>query len=98
LDYQTGKCSVVAIAAAIVAVSFHSLLQRLSRAVLIFDALGLSLLAVSGAKKGLEFGYNKEVALLLGMITAIGGGVLRDISLNRILVILEKESYASAAQ
>src|SRR5690606_30775537 len=67
------------------------------RPVLLFDALGLSLFAVSGAQKALAFGHNNEVAILLGMITAVGGGVLRDVLLNRIPVIFEKEIYASAA-
>ena len=39
----------------------------------------------------------REVAVLLGITTAVGGGVLRDILLNRVPVILEKEIYASAA-
>lgn len=87
----------VAILAAIITMSLDSLSKSLNRPVLLFDALGLSLFAVSGARKALAFGHNNEVAILLGMITAIGGGVLRDILLNRIPVILEKEIYASAA-
>ena len=77
--------------------SLDSLSKWLNRPVLLFDALGLSLFAVSGAQKALEFGHNNEVAILLGMITAIGGGVMRDVLLNRIPVIFEKEIYASAA-
>lgn len=87
----------VAIFAAIITMSLNSLSKWLYRPVLLFDALGLSLFAVSGAQKALGFGHNNEVAILLGMITAIGGGVLRDVLLNRIPVILEKEIYASAA-
>lgn len=87
----------VAMIAAIITMSLDSLSKWLNRPVLLFDALGLSLFAVSGAQKALEFGHNNEVAILLGMITAIGGGVLRDVLLNRIPVIFEKEIYASAA-
>jgi uncharacterized membrane protein YeiH len=65
--------------------------------VILFDAVGLSLFAVTGAQKALSFGHNGEVAVLLGIITAVGGGVLRDILLNRVPVILQKEIYASAA-
>jgi uncharacterized membrane protein YeiH len=71
--------------------------QRLNQPVLLFDALGLSLFAVTGAQKSLAYGHNAEVAVLLGITTAVGGGVLRDILLNRIPVIMEKEIYASAA-
>jgi len=87
----------VAMIAAIITMSLNSLSNWLNKPVLLFDALGLSLFAVSGAQKALEYGHNNEVAVLLGMITAVGGGVMRDILLNRIPVILEKEIYASAA-
>ena len=87
----------LAMIAAIITISLNSLSKWLKRPVLLFDALGLSLFAVSGAQKALGYGNNYEVAILLGMITAIGGGVMRDILLNRIPVILEKEIYALAA-
>ena len=87
----------VAMIAAIITMSLNWLSAWLIKPVLLFDALGLSLFAVSGAQKALQFGHNNEVAMLLGMITAVGGGVMRDILLNRIPVILEKEIYASAA-
>ena len=89
------------LAAAIIAtgmtIGLYPFVQRLNHPVLLFDALGLSLFAVTGAQKSLAFGHNAEVAVLLGITTAVGGGVLRDISLNRIPVIFEKEIYASAA-
>lgn len=88
---------VVALIAAGLTVSLFSVVQRLNRPVLLFDAVGLSLFAVTGAQKSLSYGHNGEVAVLLGMVTAVGGGVVRDILLNRIPVILEKEIYASAA-
>jgi uncharacterized membrane protein YeiH len=69
----------------------------LNQPVLLFDALGLSVFAVSGARKALIFQHNYEVAILLGIVTAVGGGVIRDILLERIPVILRKEIYASAA-
>ncbi len=78
-------------------VGLYPLVQRLNHPVLFFDALGLSLFAVTGAQKSLAFGHNAEVAVLLGITTAVGGGVLRDVLLNRIPLILEKEIYASAA-
>lgn len=87
----------VSVIAAIIAMGLNPLMKLLNRPVILFDALGLSLFAVSGAEKALSFGHNNEVAVLLGMITAVGGGVIRDIFLNRIPVIFEKEIYASAA-
>jgi uncharacterized membrane protein YeiH len=81
--------------AAIIAMGSTPLLKLLNRPVILFDALGLAMFAVTGAEKALGFGHNNEVAILLGMITAVGGGVIRDIFLNRIPAIFEKEIYAS---
>ncbi|WEK20726.1 MAG: trimeric intracellular cation channel family protein [Candidatus Pedobacter colombiensis] len=88
---------VVAIVATGMTIGLYPFVQRLNHPVLFFDALGLSLFAVTGAQKSIAYGHNAEVAILLGITTAVGGGVLRDILLNRIPVILEKEIYASAA-
>ncbi|GAA4751068.1 trimeric intracellular cation channel family protein [Flavisolibacter ginsenosidimutans] len=86
-----------AMTAAAMTVGFYSVVQRMNRPVILFDAIGLSLFAVTGAQKALAYGHNGEVAVLLGITTAVGGGVLRDVLLNRVPVILEREIYASAA-
>lgn len=86
-----------AMIAAGITIGLYPLVRKLNQPVLFFDALGLSLFAVTGAQKSLAFGHNAEVAVLLGITTAVGGGVLRDVLLNRIPLILEKEIYASAA-
>lgn len=86
-----------ALVAAGMTISLYPVVQRINRPVLLFDAAGLSLFAVTGAQKTLSYGHNGEAAVLLGIITAVGGGVIRDILLNRVPVILEKEIYASAA-
>lgn len=86
-----------AMVAAAMTIGFYPVVRRLTRPVILFDAAGLSLFAVSGAQKTLSYGHNGEVAVLLGIITAVGGGVLRDVLLGRVPVILEKEIYASAA-
>lgn len=86
-----------ALVAAGMTINLYPVVQRINRPVLLFDAAGLSLFAVTGAQKTLSYGHNGEAAVLLGIITAVGGGVIRDILLNRVPVILEKEIYASAA-
>jgi len=83
--------------AALMVVSLYPMVKKMNRPVLFFDALGLALFAVTGAQKSLAFGHNVQVAVLLGVFTAVGGGVMRDIMLNRVPVILQKEIYASAA-
>ena len=75
----------------------YSLTERLRHPVLIFDAAGLALFAVSGALKALSFGLAPITAVLLGMLTGIGGGIARDILVARTPVVLQAELYAVAA-
>ena len=86
-----------AVLAAVLTMASHALVERLAHPVVLFDTLGLGLFAVTGAQKALLFGWNAEVAVLMGMATAVGGGVARDVLLNRVPVILQREIYASAA-
>jgi uncharacterized membrane protein YeiH len=85
------------LAATVITAGFYRFVNILNQPVLWFDALGLSVFAVTGARKAITFGHNYEVAVLLGIVTAVGGGVIRDILLTRIPVILTREIYASAA-
>jgi uncharacterized membrane protein YeiH len=86
-----------AVAAAVLTMASQGLVVRLAHPVVLFDTLGLGLFAVTGAQKALLLGSNAEVAVLMGMVTAVGGGVARDVLLNRVPVILQREIYASAA-
>jgi uncharacterized membrane protein YeiH len=86
-----------AIAAASIALGGGARLDRLRNSVLVFDALGLGFYSVIGAQKALTYGANAEMAVLLGAATAVGGGVARDVLLNRVPVILRTEIYALAA-
>lgn len=83
--------------AAAVVIAAYEPVRRLRQPVLFFDAIGLGLFAVSGAQKALVFGHSAELAILLGMVSAVGGGVMRDVLLSRVPAILEREIYASAA-
>lgn len=65
--------------------------------VLLFDAAGLALFAVTGAQKALSHGLNPVMATLLGMLTGIGGGMARDMLLAEIPTVLRADLYAVAA-
>ena len=86
-----------AMAAGALTLASRTLVDRLAHPVVLFDTLGLGLFAVTGAQKALLAGSNAEVAVLMGMVTAVGGGVARVVLLNRVPVILQREIYASAA-
>jgi uncharacterized membrane protein YeiH len=76
---------------------FSSLIVRLSNAVQVFDAAGLAFFAVAGASKALDHGMNPIMAVVLGMVTGIGGGMARDLLLTEIPTVLRAELYAVAA-
>jgi uncharacterized membrane protein YeiH len=73
------------------------LLARVKLGVMIFDAMGLSLFTVTGATKALQFGLGPVPAILLGAITGIGGGMLRDVLLGEIPTVLREGLYAVPA-
>lgn len=90
---------VVPLAAAAVTFVAHPELERLMRTLLIFDAAGLGLFCVSGTVKALDYGLAPVAAATLGVTTAVGGGVLRDVIARETptLVRPDSELYAVPA-
>ncbi|WP_328476153.1 trimeric intracellular cation channel family protein [Actinoplanes sp. NBC_00393] len=90
---------VIPLVAAAVTFFAHPLMDRLAFTVLVFDAAGLGLFCVTGTLKALHFGLGAVQAVLLGVITAVGGGVLRDITARETpaLVRVETDLYAIPA-
>lgn len=74
-------------------------IERLRNPVRVFDAAGLGLFAVAGTQKALAAGLNPVMAAVLGMLTGIGGGIMRDLLLSRVPLVFrpETELYALAA-
>lgn len=87
----------VTVVAGLVAFRFHPRLARIERYVNWFDALGLGLFCVLGAQKALFFGMTPIPAALMGVLTGIGGGVLRDVLANRMPIVLRQDVYALPA-
>jgi len=76
----------------------HQFVQQLpSNLVMVLDAAGLSLFAIAGTEKALLHKMHPFVAVLLGTVTAVGGGTLRDLFLARTPKVLEADVYATAA-
>jgi uncharacterized membrane protein YeiH len=75
----------------------HPTITRLQKPLLVLDAAGLGLFAVAGAQKALSAGVNAPASIGIGMLTAIGGGVARDVLVREIPVVLHREIYATAA-
>jgi uncharacterized membrane protein YeiH len=87
----------ISLFAGVITFYFSPLIVRMSNLVLLFDAAGLALFAVSGASKALAYGLNPVMAIMLGMVTGIGGGMARDVLLAEIPTVLRAELYAVAA-
>ncbi|MGH6956297.1 MAG: trimeric intracellular cation channel family protein [Caulobacteraceae bacterium] len=91
------RYAVVSLAAGLLTFCFPSQFARRRNPVLWFDAAGLALFAVTGAQKALAHGLNPFMAILLGMLTGIGGGMARDILLAEVPTVLRADLYAVAA-
>ena len=87
----------VSILAGLIVFFWDPLVTRHSNTVLWFDAIGLAFFAVAGAEKALVHGLNPVMAALLGMLTGIGGGMLRDVLVMQIPTVLRSDLYALAA-
>jgi len=72
-------------------------IDKRRRLVLLFDAAGLGLFAVAGTQKALIAGLNPVMAIFMGVLTGIGGGILRDVLVNQTPTVLEADIYAVAA-
>jgi uncharacterized membrane protein YeiH len=87
----------VPIVAGLAAFRWRATVDRLRSSVQIFDAGGLALFAVSGALKALEFHLPPVTATILGMLTGIGGGIVRDMLSAEVPSVLRGDIYAIAA-
>jgi uncharacterized membrane protein YeiH len=75
----------------------YPLVHMLSRPVMLLDAIGLGLFAVTGAQKALAYGIDPIMAAVLGMISGIGGGMVRDVLAGEVPFVLRTDLYAVAA-
>jgi uncharacterized membrane protein YeiH len=83
--------------AGVLASRWYATIESMANPVRVFDAAGLALFAVAGAQKALAYELNPVMAALLGMLTGIGGGVVRDVLLAQVPTVLRSDLYAVAA-
>jgi uncharacterized membrane protein YeiH len=87
----------VAGAGGLIAFAFGRRLERLNTFITVLDAVGLSLFAVTGAGKALQLGLGPAQAVILGAITGVGGGTLRDVLVRQVPSVLSSGLYAIPA-
>ena len=71
-------------------------IARLTRTMFLFDAIGIGIFTVLGLEKTLDFGLSPIIAIMMGTVSAVFGGVLRDVLVDRIPLIFRSEIYATA--
>jgi uncharacterized membrane protein YeiH len=87
----------VAAGGGLLAFAFSRHLDRLLGAITVLDAAGLSLFAVTGASKSLDFGLGAGQAVILGVVTGVGGGTIRDVLIREVPSVLRSGLYAIPA-
>jgi uncharacterized membrane protein YeiH len=87
----------VSLLAGLVTFFWYPEIDARRRPVLLFDGAGLALFAVTGTQKALVAGLNPVMAALMGMLTGIGGGMVRDVFVNQTPTVLKADLYAVAA-
>ena len=89
--------TVITISSLVVQIFFHPNFKRVDKFLKLSDTIGLSAFTLIGIKVADSMGTNVPVALLLGVITIIVGGIIRDMICNEIPLVLQQEIYISAA-
>ena len=84
------------LAGVLAAFIFPNFLSRLRKTFFLFDTLGIGFFTVLGVEKALSLGVRPEIAAIMGMFSAVMGGVIRDTLTNEITILFRKEVYASA--
>lgn len=92
-----GRYLLVPVVVGLIVFYVHPTMTRLTRVFLLVDAAGLGLFAVAGTRKALDFGVPAVGACGIGLLTAIGGGLIRDVLVREIPTVLHREIYATAA-
>lgn len=80
----------------VIAVLFRQVVLKLRRTLFLFDTIGIAVFTVLGLQKALDIGIHPIIAIMMGMVSAVFGGVIRDIVCNEIPLIFRKEIYALA--
>ncbi len=75
---------------------FKSRIMQLKKSMFVFDTIGIGLFTILGLQKTLAIGLDAPIAIMMGMVSAVFGGVVRDVLCNEIPLIFRKEIYATA--
>ena len=86
----------IAVSTALVAAVAHPVLTYVARPVLVFDAVGLGLYCVVGAARGMDAGFSVAASVVLGGLSAVGGGIVRDVLAQEVPIVFRADSQLYA--
>jgi uncharacterized membrane protein YeiH len=86
----------ISFGACLFAYLFRPYVRKLRRSLFLFDTIGIALYTILGLQKALAFGLSPIICILLGVVSATFGGVIRDVLSGEVPLIFRKEIYASA--
>ena len=84
------------LAAVVFTFLFKSKIAPLSKTMFLFDTIGIGVFTLLGTQKGLSYDLHPFIAVVMGMVSSVMGGVIRDVLTNEVPLIFKKEIYASA--
>ncbi len=93
-DWRLLAC---ALTAGLVTFLYHPGVERISRFVRVLDAAGLAVFAIGGSLTALGAGLEPLTSVIIGGITAVGGGIVRDVLAGQVPEVLRREMYAVPA-
>lgn len=71
-------------------------IYKFRKTLFLFDTIGIGVFTIIGVEKALEYGINTPISIMMGILTAVAGGILRDTLINEVPLIFKKEIYATA--
>ncbi|WP_192821073.1 trimeric intracellular cation channel family protein [Rufibacter sp. LB8] len=93
---QEEKLLITVFVSVVVTLLFRRKVEKYRKTMFLFDSMGIALFTILGLEKALRFGVSPLIALVMGVVTAVFGGVVRDILCNDIPLIFRREIYATA--
>lgn len=85
------------LAGAVIAMIFKKKLHFFNKPIFFYDAVGLGLFTITGVQIGIDALLDPSICIVLGTVTGVFGGILRDVIVNEIPVIFKKEIYATVS-
>lgn len=86
----------IILAAIICAYLFKNYIMKLRKSMFVFDTVGIGVFTILGIQKTLDAGLDAPIAIMMGIVSAVFGGIVRDVLCNEVPLIFRREIYASA--